>query len=509
MLGVIGYAEELEQYYLPPTPLFAINEYFPPPSHKERIARYRDNRKLFMGQHYDVFKRVQNRLTSRQNDVIYISVNLPAIICKKSADFLFGEPTAYSAGKDDNSNEQKALDRINGDNNLDIINYESALGNAYRGDSFYKIRWGQEYDGMVDARYDPFRAIIEAQNPEYVFPETFPGDANKIMAYHIAVPFLIRDNKKGDYWILNVESHFPGRIIYRKFNLNPVTITYDNEITEWRIYSEIKDAYKLVETDVPFPLVVHVPNFATDEIWEGIDDLSDNKPLFDEINNRLSQIAAILDKHADPAMAVPAGLLSEDEEGNPVFRVGLNKIFEIMGKEDVVPQYITWDGQLQAAFQELEKLIDILLINAEIPAVALGKGDSGTSGSSGLSIKWRMNSILAKINRKRQYYNKGLKRVLTIAQMLEHARGGKQNYQLFTPLIKFRDGLPDDETEMANIMAIRTGGKATISQKSAVMWLDSLTEEQAEKELERIRAEEAVADPSIFNNDTFKQAGGE
>ncbi len=493
--------------------MFGINEYFPPPSHRDRIARYRENRKLFLGQHYDVFKRVQNRLSSRQNELIYVSVNLPAIICKKSADFLFGEPTVYSAGKDDNSNEQKALDRITAANDLNILNYESALGNSYRGDSFYKIRWGQEYDGLVDAKYDPYRAIIEAQNPEYVFPETFPGDGNKIMAYHIAVPVLTRDQKEGEYWTLNVESHYPGRIIYRKFRLNPITIIYDNEVTEWRIYAEYPDHYREVETEVPYPLVVHVPNFSTDEGWQGIDDLSDNKALFDEINNRLSQIAAILDKHADPAMAVPAGLLAEDSEGNPVFTVGLHKIFEIMGKEDVIPQYITWDGQLQAAFLELEKLIDILLVNAEIPAVALGQGDSGTSGSSGLSIKWRMNSLLAKINRKRQYYDKALKRVLTLAQMLEHARGGKQDYQVTPPLVKFRDGLPDDETEMANVMAIRTGGKATISQKSAIMWLDSLTEEQAEMELERIKEEEAVADPSIFNNDTLKndnskQVGG-
>ena len=151
-------------------------------------------------------------------------------------------------------------------------------------------------------------------------------------------------------------------------------------------------------------------------------------------------------------MPFPPG---EDEQGNPIFRVGIDKVFEMLGKDDIVPQYITWDGQLQAAFMELEKLIDILLINSEIPAVALGKGDSGTSGSSGLSIKWRMNSLLAKINRKRQYYDKGLKQILLIAQLLEQSRQ-TIDYTVTIPKIKFNDGLPDDETEMANIMTIRT-----------------------------------------------------
>jgi hypothetical protein len=480
---------------IPKVALFGIGAYYPPLDHRDRIKRYKENRKLFQGKHFDVFKRVQDRLSKRQNEIIYISANLPAVVCKKSADFLFGESCQYSAGKQDDSPEQKALDRFVLDNELNITNYESALANAYRGDSFYKIRYGQKYGGLIDKKYDPFRVFVEQQNPEYVFPETVPGDAKKILAYHIAYPVMVGEED----WVLHVESHYPGIIYEAKYRMKPVVITVDNEVTEWRIYAEVTDARNTVETGVIEPLVVHVPNFATDESWQGMDDLTDIKPIFDEINNRLSQIAVILDKHSDPAVAVPAGTLGEDENGNPIFRVGVDKVFEVMGKDDVVPQYITWDGQLQNAFSELDRLIDLLLVICEIPTVALGKGDSGTSGSSGLSIKWRMNSILSKINRKRQYYDRALKRVLLLAQQLEHARLGRQPYEITVPRIKFNDGLPDDEMEMANIMSVRTGGKATISQKSAIIWLDGLTEEQAEVELERIKNEEAIADPSIFN----------
>ena len=64
---------------------------------------------------------------------------------------------------------------------------------------------------------------------------------------------------------------------------------------------------------------------------------------------------------------------------------------------------------------------------------------------------------------------------------------------------------------MANVMAIRTAGKQTISQKSAIMWLDSLTEEQADAELKHIQdeAEAAMlADPTAFNTDTPVKPGG-
>ena len=148
------------------------------------------------------------KIGHRRNELVYISANLPGIICKKSADFLFGESPVFSAGKDDNTPEQLALSRLVEDNDLHITNYESALGNAYRGDSFYKIRYGQNYGGMLDVKYDPFRVFIESQNPEYVFPETIPGDANKILAYHIAYPVLVKYSD-GEKWILNVESPLP------------------------------------------------------------------------------------------------------------------------------------------------------------------------------------------------------------------------------------------------------------------------------------------------------------
>ncbi|WP_102271297.1 phage portal protein [Cytobacillus massiliigabonensis] len=504
--------------------LFQIGEFYPHPLHKERIDRYRANKRLFKGDHYGVLERKAAHLSGRQANLLYITANIAGIICKKSADFLFGETPVYSAGTSSNAPEQAVIERFVDENELNITNYESALGNSYRGDSFYKIRWGQRYAGLLPVESDPFRILIEAQNAEYVFPETSPMDGNTIMAYHIAYPqVVVTENQQkfslnplewfqadkfgsNEEWILNVESHYPGVIKYSKYRMNPISYeAFTNEVSQWKIYAEITDERREVLTGVPFPLVVHVPNYATDDHWEGIDDLTEHTAIFDEINNRLSKIAEILDKHSDPAMAVPAGTLGEDENGQPIFHAGRDKIFEVMDKSEVIPQYITWNGQLDAAFKELEKLVDLLLMNAEIPAVALGKDNSGTSGASGLSVKWRMNSLLAKINRKRQYYDKGLKRVLLIAQLLEHAQSDeKLDYKVTTPIIRFKDGLPDDDLEQSTIAQIQTGGKATISQLSAIMNLHGYTEEQARIELERIREEEKAegfVESTVFNDE--------
>lgn len=476
--------------------MFAIGETYPHPNHEARITRYRENRKLFSGQHYEVFERQNNRLSRTQRDIVYLSVNLPGLICKKSADFLFGESAQFSSGLNADAPEQKALERIAAENNLGIATYELALGAAIRGDSFMKIRWGQEHGGILPPAIDPFRVFIEAQNPEYVFPETSPNDAKKITVFHVAYPVVVPDTADQD-WILNVESHYPGKIIYHQHRMHPERIGDGGTIETWRIYAHI-EGMREVETGIPFPLIIHVPNYGLDDSWAGFDDISEMKSLLDELNNRLSLISVILDKHSDPAIAIPSGLLDTDEDGRPVFHVGRDKVFEIMSKDEIVPQYITWDGQLQAAFTQVNLLIDQILTIAEIPSVALGKDNSGTSGSSGLSIKWRMNSLLSKVNRKRGYFDKALKQAMLVAQLLEHAHG-KPDYKITRPTIVFMDGLPDDEMENAQIMNLRTGGQPTLSQKTAIMRLDNLTAEQADAELERIKDETEKVDASIFN----------
>ncbi|MDF2010205.1 phage portal protein [Priestia megaterium] len=492
--------------------LFYEGGLYPPTAHATRIERYKTNKKLFLGDHLDVFNKYGKKLPHTQKELLYVSINLASIISKKSADFLFGEQLQVSVGKGDNSKEQAAIDRITENNEMGIKNYESALSNSYRGDSFYRLRVGQEFGGELPPELDEPKVIIDTQNAEYVFPETMTGDANKIKAYHIAVPERVdsptpnKDVLLESEWILHVESHSAGKIEYSKFRLNPISVNRHGDVDQWKIGYEFKESRSAVATGVPFPLVVHVPNFGLDDMWNGIDDITEHRSILDEINNRITQISDILDKHADAPIAVPVGTLREDSNGNVVYNVAQEKVFEITGKDDVIPQYITNSNPLvDQAFKELEMLIDLLFTVSEIPSVALGRNDSGTSGSSGLSIKWRMNSLLSKINRKRQYYDKGLKRVYVIAQMLENAVG-IDTYEVSVPKLKFKTGLPKDAMEEANIMAIRTGGKPTLSQRSAIKQMDDLTDEQTDAELEKMEAEkeaeqDSFVDESIFNEE--------
>ncbi|MFG3611433.1 phage portal protein [Rummeliibacillus stabekisii] len=482
--------------------LFEKGNYFPPENHQERIDRYKENKKLVKGDHWEVFKGAN----STKNSKLYVSANLAGIIAKKSADFLIGDGVQVSAGREDNSSEQKALDRLMEDNDLDILFYESALSNAYRGDSFFRVRFGQKFNGAYPEFIDEKRVIIETVNAENVFPEVSAYNNNFIETYHVAVPQRVGEAKAVDApnnYILNVETHRAGSITYSKYAMTcTMTDIYGSPVS-YKIGDLIEEPVT-VQTGVPLPLIVHVANFSLDDTWEGLDDLTELKPLFDELNNRLSQVASILDKHANPALALPMGLMVEDSQGRPMFNVADSKVFELDDK-DRMPQYITWNGQLLECYSEIDRITDLILMTAEIPAVALGSGDSGTSGSSGLSIRFRLNSLISKIKRKRKYYEKGLKQIFYIAQLLEQAFR-VDSYEVVKPKFIFTDGLDEDEVSKANMMAVRTGGAITMSQKRAIMLLDGLTEEQAEAEIQRIEEEQkskapAIASPSIFNDD--------
>lgn len=466
---------------------------FPFVEHVPRIKRYKENMQLFKGEFKDLF----DKYNLNPNDSLYVSLNLAGIICKKSTDMLFGESVQASAGKEDNSPEQQAIDRITENNHMNILNYEAGLMASIKGDSFYKVRWGQEWDGDLPQEIDPSKAIVESIPAENCFPETSAYNKKKIKVIHVCVPVYFEE---AESWILACESHYAGRIRYHQYRIKPINTDRYSTPVSWQIESQFGEVTEEL-TGINMPLIVHVPNFATDS-WEGQDDLSEHRSIFDEINNRLSQIAAILDKHADPAMAVPAGVLEVDNHGNPVFSVNREKVFEIMGKDDILPQYVTWNGQLQHAYSELDRLIKNLLMSAEIPEVALGQSDSGTSGATGISVRMRMSPLLAKVNRKRQYFDKALKQVYTIAQMLETVADSSATYVPVVPVLKFSDGLPRDEMEDAQMVAVRTGSKPTMSQKAAIMFLDGKTEEQAEAEISRIEEEsnEAVeGDSELFN----------
>lgn len=437
---------------------------WPPPTELERLTRYKANRDLFEGNHDQVFRDWVRLLRDDQQASLEIILNWPKRLSTLFADLLLGEPPQITAG-DEGSPEQEAVARLIEQNGLLNTAYEVALDVS---------RFGV---GLFKARYDR-QAIIEAQMPSVWFPVVKPDNVKEIV-YHV----LAWDYEEVEQRLLGartlrrlkVELHERGRLTTRVY-----------DITSGNISGMIGEE-QVIATGVDDFLVVPVYNLSTSDRLTGLDDYSDLDSIVQELEIRVAQISRILDKHADPNMYGPSSAWEQDPKTGAWSIRGGGKFYPV-DQGDQPPGYVTWDGQLEAAFRQIELLMEQLYVLSETTAAAFGQLKSGLA-ESGSALKRLMLAPLAKVNRIRMRFDPALKCVLRIASGLEAAQGMANAVRLEDVNITWQDGLPDDEMEQAQIEVQRYGAGLT-SLESALQRLDGLEGEALQREIERIKAEQ-------------------
>jgi hypothetical protein len=500
--------------------LFTTGASYPPDNAIERLSKYERGRKIFAGKTYEIFDRASDILkdtpAAPQLEKLYIAVNLMDVLITKPADMLVGEPPQYETGLPDNSLEQRAMNRIVEENDLHQSVHESTIGAGFRGDSFFKTYFDYRHDfsELDEVPTGVSREIIiEPQNPSYVFPELARGSSKRFKAINIAFIEWV-DAGKEEIPFLNVERHIPGFIEYSRFRLSAnegsVVNTYGVPITQYTVGERVSTGRgdDIVKTGVPRLLVHHYPYKTTDETWEGIGGIEKVESVLSAIQDRLVQIDYILWKHSDPTLYGP------DLEGAGDQSVRIGGKYIPMGKDDPTPGAITWNGQLDAAFKELDYLLGLVYQLSETPQWLFGttitsgdKGGTGTSHTDGTAIKSRFMPILSKVKRIRVHADKALRDAIWTAMELEnYANEGVEGFEPYTavyPKIRWKDGLPKNEKEEAEIMAIRTGEKPTLDVKTAIKKQDDVDDEKATEIMSRIKEDEKEAngfvDASIFN----------
>jgi hypothetical protein len=257
-----------------------------------------------------------------------------------------------------------------------------------------------------------------------------------------------------------------------------------------------------VETGVPLLLTHHIPYKSVDDDWEGVGGLEKLESLLAAINDRVVQLDYVLWKNSDPPAYGPE-IDSVGAEG----QARLSGAYIPMTKEDVTPGYMDFSGQLTSAFKELEVLISLVFQIAETPQWLFGTvlgdnaGGTGTSHTDSAAIKARFMPIISKVRRVRTQYDKAIRDALYTCQLLDVAHGDADITPIY-PTINWQDGIPKNFKEEAEIMQIRTGGKATIDVQGAIKRQDALDDEQAKEVISRIAEDEKAAgfvEPSIFN----------
>lgn len=461
---------------------------FPYDDAKPRLERYEFNDRLFKGAHYEAFNiKINSENFSKEYAKLkYLTNNFAGLISKVCADMLFSEAPKF---KVQNAATQQFLDALVFQNKLHAQNYESALANSRHGDAVYKLRVGKLNPGD-----EQHTVIIEDITPAIYFPTLDQSNMRaepeeKELAWKVKIG-------SNDY--LRKEIHTPGKIVNKLFLLK------DNKIQQ-EVSIKLLDPKLLEEEDtkVNKSLIIHVPNWRDGSQYFGYDDYTDLTTLFYALNNRMTKTENILDKHSDPILALPEGVL--DEEGK------INKeafhMFEIPTEgvgSPAKPEYITWNASLESNFKHIEKLVDFMYMFSETSPDAFGMGEG--RAESGRALKLRLMRTIAKVARKRVYYDMALKEVLMTAQELAGAHGvGVWNektgkYDIKTkgfelPEIEWQDGLPVDSYEAAEEEEKRlaSGNQSVIA---SIMKLDGVDKDTAEAKVEDIKGETTIEMPS-------------
>ena len=469
-----------------------VGRQWPPPVEEIRLSKYEKNRLIFEGRHEEVykesFKRISRVVGNFEQIVSYhVIVNYQKLISLKVADFLLGEPPKISCG-DDNSIHQIALDSIV--ENTDLINtcYSAAIDVSRFGDSVFNVYLDEEGKGIIDIT-----------QPSYYFKIVDPKNIKKVSHHVLAHTYKVTDTSKSIFGAKENTTKYLYVQIHSKGFYEDVTY----RLNEHNTIEAVTENIKRVNTGLKDFAIVPIHNLLTSDRIYGMDDYTDLDSIISELEVRISQIAKILDKHADPSVEGPSSALTRNPDTGE-WQLKMGNYFPRDSNEDPSVSYVTWDAHLEANFKIIEKLINILSTISEMGSAIFDNEQKTGQIASGTALRRMMISPLAKVNRVRMRFDSALKKAIKLCSQL----GGEGIVDLSNEKINifWQDGLPGDPVEEANVMAIRTGNKATLSQYSAIQRLDNLSDEDATKEIEAIKQDEVNNNPlSNMNFDYGKE----
>jgi hypothetical protein len=469
---------------------------FPPSSEDARLKRYTGNRQLYETDHDEVFGQWFRTIRHDTDASLEILFDFPRRLSNLWASLLVGDsPTfAPSGGEGEDRTEVKKR--------LGTLVQKSGLNAALRECVVDMSRFG---DGLLKTRKDEGGVVVEAVSPELWFPVVERGNVRKIKQHVLAWTFE-EDRSDGVFSqiagafagtskkYLYAEIHSPGSVEYRLHDVGH----------DGRISSQVSDqkARELFGEWVPSEthaakgmLVVHVPNRRTSNRLHGYDDYKSIEGDVMEIEVRLAQWSRINDRHADPPMVGPR--ITPPTDADELARVASGEKYitvEATGAGDDVtlPQYVTWDQNVESIKGEIEELKEHLFIASETSPTAFGVSRTGYA-ESGTSLALRMQSEQEKSGDMRTFLDAGAKEVILLATSLDGA-------PIEDADIGWKDGLPQDKKEQTEIEVQRLERRLT-SRKRAIMRLYDMDEEEAEEEMKRIdeELESASVAPGLAN----------
>jgi len=403
---------------------------------KLRLESYEKNKLLFQGFHSSVFRDLNRLLREDESSVLAFSLNWHKRLTTTFCNLLWGEVPNISSSTSD-----KYLKSLIEYNDFYNVGYEVTLDT---------LRYSP---GIIKIGFDGERATIEAQNPNFWYPVVNPDNIKKIQYHVLAWTFEEVDWEGKKTTFLRSEIHSKGKVENRLYELENGKIGKQiKPISSHPRYKTLKDEQNTGVNDF---LIIPIFNLQTSDNYFGQSDYEDINSLIEQLELRICHITRILNKHSDPNMAGPEScIINDPDTDEPIFTSG-GKFWPLESGEKA-PEYITWDGKLESAFEQMEFLLDQLYALSETSSVLFGDPKKLQRADSSAALKRLLISTLSKINRLKLSVDPLIKKALKLASQIEVQKNVEGAVELVDIKTLWRDGLPEDELEQAQIEKLGT-----------------------------------------------------
>jgi len=410
-----------------------IGKPWPPESELSRLKRYEQNEALFDGDHSKVFLVLLNLFSSHtaEYNKLIVILNWHKRLSTLWADFLYGEQPRAAVNEDPESKEAKYCKDF-----IDRTQYWSLQHTRQIDVS----RFGH---GIIEGYYED-GCKLQVVHPSKYFPI---GDSSgRVMAHMIAWlddPAFVDHVKQSK---LFVRIHRPGEIESREYVVSSTSkiISGPSNVTT-------------VETGIDQPFVSVIQNLKTssDKLQ---DDYGDLDTIIKRMESRLTRVGRILDVHSEPMMYADedSGIFTKTETGAYIYDP--KKRILSLPKGGEKPGYVTWEGQLAAAFLELDALMKQLYLLSETSEACFEPAKLGAQ-VSGTALRLMLFVPLKKVDRLKLNADPIIRQELETFMAFENAKGYSGAMPLEKISISWQDGLPEDWQEtVQNVSLLKAQG---------------------------------------------------
>jgi hypothetical protein len=424
----------------------------------QRFSNYAIGRKLYLGQHSDVFKINQFEYFTNPK-IDYLTYNYPEILTNNFSNLIWSEEPDI----DLETAENQALisDWIISEQVLTALR-ECSETASYAGDAVVKLRvedgkvWLEQVDNAI------WHPIFDSSNP------------NKKAKGHILRFSKKKKDAVGDREYVLLEIHEPGQVqweAYLKVQDKLVKIADPRTVFGEELNNVLWDEegkFKL-STACQFPLVFHLKNNSISNEFFGLSDYTQSLiAKVYAINQNLNQIQYVLRKHAHPKMVLSkkaiqnasyevlnndvkatslgfgnkaAAMTAFQNNGKDWFssRVAERIInnAEYIGADDTSPkpEYLTWNGNLNESFNTITLLREALMQETQLAKVLVDP-DMAMGSASGVAILRMAQPSLHKAEKKQAYLRDFIRQIVFTVQELSAKFGDYPELKAEYPDIK-------------------------------------------------------------------------